>query len=61
MLMAEQSRPFASNVIALLKRIAQRTSSLVGRACRPVGLVTCIFRLTLMEFGLGFPDMVQNL
>jgi hypothetical protein len=60
MLMAEQRRPLASSVIALLKRIAQRTSSLVGRACKPVGLVTCIFRLTLIEFGRGFPDMVDG-
>jgi hypothetical protein len=59
MLIAEQRRPFASSVIALLKRIAQRTSSLVGRACRPVELVTCIFRLSLIEFGRGFPDMIQ--
>jgi hypothetical protein len=46
MLTAEQLRPFASSVMALLKRIAQRTISLVGRACRPVEFVTCILRLS---------------
>jgi hypothetical protein len=46
-LMAEQVRPFASSVMALLKRIAQRTTSVVGRACKPVGLLTLSFRVNL--------------
>jgi hypothetical protein len=50
MLMAEQVLPFASSVMALLKRIAQRTTSVVGRACKPLGLVTWSFRVNLTLF-----------
>ena len=45
MLTAEQLRPLASRVMALLKRMAHRTISLVGRAWRPVEFVTCILRV----------------
>jgi hypothetical protein len=46
-LTAEHVRPFDSSVMLLLKRIAQRTISLVGRACRPDGFVTHIVRRSL--------------
>lgn len=54
MLAAEQRRPFASIVISLLKRIAQRTIALVGRACRPLGLVTFKVRVTAVMTGGSF-------
>jgi hypothetical protein len=59
MLLAEQLRPLASKLISLLKRIAHRTISLVGRACRPVGLVTCILRLNLFT-GVDTEDMMRH-
>jgi hypothetical protein len=46
MLIAEHLFPLASIVISLLKRMAQRTSSLTGRACRPLSLAINIFRVS---------------
>jgi hypothetical protein len=60
MLTAEQLRPFASSVMALLKRIAQRTISLVGRACRPVEFVTCILRVSFFA-ELDAAGMMQSI
>jgi hypothetical protein len=60
MLTAEQLRPLASTVMALLKRIAHRTISLVGRAWRPVEFVTCILRVNFFaELDAG--GMMQSI
>jgi hypothetical protein len=45
MLIAEHLFPFASIVISLLKRIAQRTNSLTGRAWRPLSFEINILRV----------------